>query len=176
MNDTQKQETSLQTAGYTYKAENYCLHHALTNLERNLNNPLFDVHALGAVIDDEEQILAIAAEHMEIDHLNPYSYDSDVFPKPFTKEQVEPEDFCAGCLVRFVDGAQLVPWTVLGIELENGKQIFTHIMAGHVGHGVGPCYTEQEDGIKRWVSQVLAPGQEEAIRIIETLEYTDEPE
>ena len=174
--DMQKPETNLQTAGYTYKAENYCLHHALTNLERNMNHPLFDVHALEAVIDEEEQILAIAAEHMEIDHLNPYSYDSDVFPKPFTKEDVRPNEACPDCLVRFSDGVQVLPWTVFGIEMEDGRQIYTHIMAGHFGQMVGPCFTEEEDGIKRWVGQVTAAGQEEALRLIEGLEYTEEPE
>lgn len=176
MTTDQTAETNLQTAGYTYKAENYCLHHALANLEWNLNHPLFDVHALSAVTDDDEMILEIAAEHMEIDHHNPYSYDSDVFPKPFTKEQAEPDDFCSDCLTRFSDKAQLIPWTVLGIELEDGRPCFTHILAGHVGKAVGPCFTEDEDGIKRWVAQVLAPTQKEAITKVEELDYTEEPE
>lgn len=176
MTTDQTPETNLQIGGYTYKAENYCLHHALTNLERNLNHPLFDVHALGEVVGDEDQILAIAAEHMEIDHLNTYSYDSDVFPKPFTKEQARPNEVCADCLFRFRDGVQVMPWTVLGIELANGQQIYTHIMAGHFGQMIGPCFTEEEDGIKRWVGQVVAAGQEEALTIIQGLEYTEEPE
>lgn len=166
MTDTQKPETNLQpAAGYTYKAENYCLHHALTNLERNLNHPLFDVHALAAVTGDEEQVLAIAAEHMEIDHLNPYSYDSDVFPKPFTKDQVGPDGYCpiSGCAIRFIDGVQLYPFTVTGITMADGRVIPCHLIPGHIGEAIHGCLDLEEDGNDRWTAQVVAETPDEAV-------------
>lgn len=169
MTDDQSQtpETNLQPGGYTYKAENYCAHHALTNLERNMNNPLFDVHALLAVTEDDDTIFEVAAEFMEIDHHNPHSYDSDVFPKPFTAEEADPEEFCGDCGYRFRDGVHLLPFTITGVVLQNGQQIFGHVGVGHIGQALYACFTEDEDGVTRWASHVMAEDPEKAIQKVQ---------
>lgn len=173
----QTPETTLQPGGYTYKAVNYCAHHALTNLERNLNNPMFDVHALLAVTEDDDTIFELAAEMMEIDHHNPHSYDSDVFPKPFTAEEAEPDELCTDCGYRFRDGVHLLPFTITGVLLQNGQQIFGHIAMGHVGTAMHACFTEREDGIIRWTSHVMAEDPEKAIQKAQEkgLNFDDEP-
>lgn len=168
MSTDQTPETNLQpAAGYTYKAENYCAHHALTNLERNLNNPLFNVHVLLALTEDEDAVFEAAAEHMEIDRHNPYSYDSDVFPKPFTAEEADPDEWCGDCGLRFIDGEQLLPFTVTGVVLQNGQQVFGHVAVGHIGHAMYACFSEEDDGIIRWASHVMAEDPEKAIEKVQ---------
>lgn len=160
--------TTETPAGYTYRAENYCIHHALTNFERNLNNPMFDVHQLDHIGIEDAEIMDIAAGLAKVDLTDPESYDSDDFPKPFTKDQIEdPTDWCDGCLIRFSDGVQLKPFTVTGLTLQNGQHIFSHVGMGQFGQGLHACFTEEEDGIARWCSHVVAEDPGKAFKLIE---------
>lgn len=152
-------------AGFTYKADTYCPHHALHLLEEDMGNPLFDVGVMFALDMDEAAILEVAAGIMEIDHHNPHSYDSDVFPKPFGAEEADPKGYCpiTGCGIRFIDGVKLRPLTVTGIILADRTAIACHLLPGHVGKAVYGCLDITEDGIDRWTAQVMAETPDEAV-------------
>lgn len=60
--------------GYTYKAELLCPNCTIEELKKNGIAELYD--------DSSEETIRLLANKVRVDYSDPYSYDSDEFPKP----------------------------------------------------------------------------------------------
>ena len=149
-----------EPAGWTYKAQNYCTPHAVMALGEQLNNPLYTPETFSALDMSPWSAMCMGAEMQGVDLGDLHSFNSDDFPKPFTKEQAEPDDECAACHWRFSDCVELKHFSVLGVNI-NGAPLPTHVIAGEVPEGaIGAA---RDDGVMRWMVLVTAKDIDEAV-------------
>jgi hypothetical protein len=73
--------------GYTYQSENLCGQCTMGKMSNADPIP-------GA---DAENVLTFVAGVLGVDRSNENSYNSDVFPKPFTDQQLEATGPCEAC-------------------------------------------------------------------------------
>lgn len=89
-------------AGYTYNADNYCPAHVMSVLPTH-EGGAFDGWADASGTLDSEAFLSELAAAFDIDYADPYSYDSDDFPKVIFASDVTEDDVCGVCYER-LDG------------------------------------------------------------------------
>lgn len=72
---------SLEPVGYTYKAELLCPNCTIEELKGDSKADLYE--------SSDEDTIRILANRAGVDYSDPYSYDSDDFPKPVLSIDIE---------------------------------------------------------------------------------------
>lgn len=113
-----EQEKQAHSRVFRWNGSTGCLTAVLHDFALELKHPLFNFHALLALGADPDDMHRDAAVAAGVDLAGEWS--EDVFPVEVAPEDVDPDDYCAGCMVRFSDGATMAYVSVLLMEHEDG--------------------------------------------------------
>lgn len=112
-------ERDAHRRAFRWKGNTGCLTAALHDFAVDMKHPMYNFHSLielGAEPDDMYRDAALA---VGVD-LNDDNWDDTVLPVEIPAHEVDPDDYCAACMVRFRDGASVRHVTVLLMKDERG--------------------------------------------------------